>query len=118
MKTYRVLTLQQVIEALRALPEAAGVVGIDGGLHSDRGYYERSASSPANWPIGAPELADELQGQVGKPTQGWKGGGYKVRLDLPVHVGDHGDTGPAIAGFERNSETGYYDIVAIEDTWY
>lgn len=118
MKTYQVLNLQQVIDALRALPDDPFVVGIDGILHSDRGYYERSASSPVDWPTRASDLADTLEQQVGKPTTGWKGGDYSVRLDLPVHVGDYGDTGPAIAGFELNAVTGHYDIVGIEDTWF
>lgn len=118
MKTYEVLSLQNVIDALRALPADAWVVGIDGGLHSDRGYYTHSATNPADYPLRAIDLANAMQEQIGKPTQGWKGGDYTVSLALPVHVGDYGVTGPSIAAFELNSETGNYEVVAIEDAWF
>ncbi len=117
MKTYSVLTLQQIIDALRALPNDPKVYGIDGVLHSDRGYYERSASEQVDWPTRAYVLADDLEAQIGKPIHGWKGGEYTVRADLPVYIAEYGKTGPAIGGIEQTTE-GRFEFVGIEDTWF
>lgn len=117
MKTYQILSLAEVIDLLRSLPEGSTVVGIDGLLHSDRGYYIRSASSPYPWPKDAHDLAKDLQNQIGKPTVGWKGGDFTVSADLPVHVGEYGDTGPAIAGVEKTGENSY-EFFGISETWF
>lgn len=101
MTTYKMLNLREVIEALRNLPEGSEVEGLDGDLHSDRGFYERSATAPAPGRRQlAFDLAMKLEEQIGKPTVGWKGGDFTVSEDLPVHVGEYGDTGPSILGFE------------------
>ena len=116
MKQYKTLTLGEVIAELRALPEAAQVTDLDGDLHSYRGFYERSATAPdtMNWTAAA--LANHLEGQIGDPIYGWKGGEYAVSENEPLHVAPHGATGPAICGFEPVGD-GVYEPVVITERW-
>lgn len=115
MKIYKEMTLNEVINALRALPEGARVMGLDGPLHSDRGWYDRSATAPipdAVWP--APALADVLESQIGNVMRGWKGGEYYVDGNKPVYVADYGTTGPAIGGFEYDPIDDIWEPVGVE----
>ena len=116
MNIYRTLSLDEIIDELRGLPEGAIIRGIEVGvLHSDRGYYERGALSPSDtmqWD--ASTLADQLEGEKGKTIHGWKGGEYVVQGYLPVAVADYGDTGPYIAGFTPRSD-GSYEPVGVYD---
>ena len=43
---YARMTLNDLVEALEALPENAGVSGLGDELDSYRGYYERTAIEP------------------------------------------------------------------------
>ncbi len=115
MKIYRELTLSEVIDRLRGLPADARVQGLDGILHSDRGWYDRSATEPNNlagW--GAQELADVLEKQIGKEIYGWKGGEYYVDAFKPIYVAEYGSTGPAIGGFEYDPVEDVWEPVGVE----
>lgn len=115
MKTYEALTLSQFIELLDTLGDAP-VKGFDGSIHSYRGHYERNATAPATYTMKAADLADTYRGQIGKDIFGWKGGDYTVNARELIYYAGHGDTGPAIAGLERN-EAGIYEPVGVQETW-
>lgn len=120
MKTYTMLSLNEVIESLRELPEGARVRGFAHPiLHGDRGYYERSALTPGTrFVTDAKALALDLQEQEGDSIPGYKGGDYYVRRDLPVAYAYYGDTGPYIAGFELDTDSGDYIPVLVAERWY
>lgn len=115
---YRIKSLAELIDELRALPEGAQIQGIESGeVHSDRGYYERGAVTPsAPNLISAATLASQLEQSVGKPMHGWKGGEYFVSGQLPVAYAPEGHTGPYIGGF--SSESNAYEPVLIEEGWW
>lgn len=114
MKIYKELDLSEVIEALKAMPEDARVRGLDGTLHSDRGWYDRSATAPSILAWSAHELADLFEAQIGKPIHGWKGGDYYVDSFKPVYVAEYGSTGPAIGGFEYDPIDDIWEPVGVE----
>ena len=114
MKIYRELDLREVIERLRGLPEDARVQGLDGILHSDRGWYDRSATAPSTEVWDAHTLATVLEDQIGKEIYGWKGGEYYVDAFKPVYVAEYGTTGPAIGGFEYDPVDDLWEPVGVE----
>lgn len=118
MTTYKMLNLNQVIEALFAMPEGSVVIGLDGDLHSDRGYYDRSATAHNSTERDAHELADQLNRQIGKEIHGWKGGDYQVNGNLPLYLAEYGDVGPAIIGFVADPNSGVYEPVLLNESWY
>jgi len=116
MKIYKELTLNEVIETLKNLPEGARVKGLDGTLHSDRGWYDRSATAhmpDAVWEADA--LAAALESQIGEVMWGWKGGEYYVHGNKPVYVAEYGTTGPAIGGFEYDPVEDIWEPVGVVD---
>lgn len=117
LKTYRRLTLGDLIEALDRLGDAT-VEGLDGWVDSYRGYYERNATQPCSYQASAAVLASEYRSQVGKPITGYKGGDYTVSADELIYYAAEGETGPAIIGLEP-SETGVYRPVLLgrDDHW-
>lgn len=118
MTTYRVLTLRDLIDKLRALPQGAMVNGMGWQIDSYRGYYERNAVEPGEFavPPFATELASSYENQIGKPIEGYKGGDYTVSDDELVYLAGDGDTGPAIIGFE-NVYLNTWRPVLLAESW-
>lgn len=112
LKTYRRLTLGELITELRQLGDAT-VEGLDGAVDSYRGYYERNATQPGDWQESAAVLATEYRNQIGKPITGYKGGNHTVSADELVYYAGYGDSGPNIIGLEAD-ETGVYRPVLLE----
>lgn len=116
MKVYETLSLQQFIDKLDELGDAQ-VRGLDGEIHSYRGFYERNATTPCEAVRSARELAAAYRDEVGKEIYGWKGGEYTVRLDELIYYAQPGDTGPCLSALEPD-EDGVYEPVAVQgDFW-
>lgn len=115
MKTYRKMTLGDLIAALEALPKESMVRGFDPEIDSYRGHYERNALAPEpTYRNQAHVVARNLREQIGKPTEGYKGGDYSVQAGQGVYLADYGDTGPCFAGLEE-VEPGLYEPVLVDD---
>lgn len=116
MKVYEALSLGQFIELLESLGSAP-VRGFNGSIHSYRGYYERNATSPADYMLAADTLANAYRAEIGKPITGWKGGDYTVKADELLYYTQEGETGAAIAGLER-AEDGIYEPVGVTTEYW
>lgn len=118
MTTMKRLTLGDLVQELRNLPDGARVNGLGRSVDSYRGYYERNAIEP-EWDNELPALAlaDMLEDDFGKAIWGWKGGHYHVSADEFVYLANPGDTGPVIIGLEFNPKTGIYEPVLLEEEW-
>lgn len=116
IRTYRPLTLDQLIERLTEIGDAE-VWGLDGQIHSDRGSYERNATSPCAQVSTGRELARLYDDEIGGEMWGWKGGEYFKSGDQPVAYAEEGDTGAYIAALEVDSETGRFIPVLAGEWW-
>lgn len=116
MKVYEALSLGEFIELLESLGNAP-VRGFDGKIHSYRGYYERNATSPAQYMLAADTLANAYRAEIGKPITGWKGGDYTVKASELIYYVHPGDTGAAIAGLERGEDGVYEPIGVATEYW-
>lgn len=115
LKTYKPLTLGELIERLDSLG-AAEVRGLDGMVRSYRGYYERNATEPCDWVRAASVLAENYSEAIGSPITGYKGGDYTVNEDELIYYAGYGDTGPQICGLEIAAD-GIYQPVLVEEVW-
>ena len=113
-KTYKPLTLGELIEHLHSLGDAK-VSGLSGEVDSYRGYYERNATHYGKTRK-ASKLAARYQAEIGKPIYGWKGGDYTVDSDELIYYAGRGDCGPQICGFELGAG-GVYRPVLVEEVW-
>ncbi len=114
MRTYSALNLQEVIDALRAIPGDPLVRGMSGSVHSHSAYYSRAAVTPVTYTVRASVLADDLQAKVGTLMSSYGYGSELVDGTLPLHIADYGEDGPVVAGFEPvDNETGVYEPVCI-----
>jgi hypothetical protein len=113
MKVYGPLSLGELIVALGELGDEP-VRGLDGLVHSYRGYYERNATTPVGTTHSASVLATLYRGELGKDITGWKGGDYSVKPGELIYYAQEGRTGPAIAALERG-EDGVYEVVGVEE---
>lgn len=104
MKTYRQLTVDELIEVLKKMSDDAPLLGLDADADSYRGYYEHVAIEPLAKGTTAGELRKHLIGRIGTMMQGYKGGEYEFRGDCYVFVAPYGDTGHALAGFTDEGE--------------
>ncbi|AMS02724.1 hypothetical protein BJD55_gp042 [Gordonia phage Yvonnetastic] len=115
MKTYQRRTLNDLIAGLEMLPYDAPVRGLDGCVHSYRGYYERNATKDLRGGFRkAGDLAARYRASIGDPIHGWKGGEYKVQGEELIYYADYGDTGPCILGLEPNDQ-GVYELILLAD---
>lgn len=114
MKTYRKMTLNDLIEALGALPDDAQVAGFNPEIDSYRGYYERNAVEPSAAVLNAHEVALTLRAQEGKPITGYKGGDYQVNELQGIYLANYGELGPCFCGLEQRRD-GVYEPVLIDD---
>lgn len=115
LKTYKPLTLGELIDKLRELGES-DVRGLNGMVRSYRGYYERNATEPCDWVRPASLLAEQYSDDIGKPITGYKGGDYVVAADELVYYASYGESGPQICGLER-SDDGVFQPVLCEEAW-
>jgi hypothetical protein len=114
MKTYTVLTLTEVIAALRALPQESIVVGMSATVHSHRTGHDRAAVVPTDYSYRADVLADSLQSEVGRSMPSYGHGTELIDGDLPLYIAEYGEDGPAVIGFEAiGSTVETYEPVAI-----
>ena len=113
---YRHMTLGEVIDYLRAVPEYSMVSGLDNATDSYRGYYERIAINRGDW-VRARSLADDLAEKIGKTMIGYKGGEFPITEQTLVHVADYGYTGPMLVGFILDSDSGDITPVLVEERW-
>lgn len=119
MKTYKRLTLNEVIAALRALPADAYVIGLGIDVDSYRGYYDRPAIEPD---MGSRQRTHEqariLEMDLGKAVQGYKGGDYTIDGDKLLYCAHYGHTGPNIIGFEMDASSGDYHPILLAEDWH
>jgi hypothetical protein len=119
VKSYKHMTLQDLIDALKALPEGSKVKGLDNSVHSYQGFYEQNAIPPTrDVVLNAHELAQDLVKEIGSTLYGWKGGEFPCDPAQPVYLAD---TGPAIVGLERadwDIEDLYEPVVVESGRWY
>lgn len=102
MKSYRAMTLQDLIDALWALPQTAVVDGLQPSVHSYRGFYEQNAIAyEAGLLTNAHVLAQMLSKEIGSTLHGWKGGEFPCDPAQPVYLAEVGDTGDMIIGIEQ-----------------
>lgn len=121
MKSYRAMTLQDLIDELWALPQTAVVDGLEPSVHSYRGFYEQNAIGfEAGLLLNAHELAQALTKEIGSTLHGWKGGEFPCDPAQPVYLADVGDTGDMIVGIEqRSGEDPYiYEPVVTSYRWW
>ncbi|QAU06615.1 hypothetical protein SEA_WILLIAMBOONE_112 [Gordonia phage WilliamBoone] len=118
MTTYEPFTLGILIKNLRDLPPDTKVRGLDGIVHSYRGWYDRNATTPTGLTRTAEELAGWYQSDVGASMSGWKGGVYTISADQLIYYADHGDMGPLIIGLEPTDDDGTYTPVLLVDNNY
>lgn len=116
MRVYEALSLGQFIALLESLGNAP-VRGFNGKIHSYRGYYERNATDPTTDMLPANDLAKAYRGELGKPIMGWKGGDYTVNASELIYHAEHGDTGAAIAGLERDDDGVYEPVGIVTEYW-
>lgn len=114
MKIYTKMTLNDLIQGLRALPQEAMIQGFDPDIDSYRGYYERNAVAPADYKNQAHVVARSLSEQIGKYIMGYKGGDYYVSGAEGIYLAAYGDTGPCFVGLEE-VEPGVYEPVLVEE---
>lgn len=86
------MNLEDLIDALAALPPEWRLDSNYGGFHSYRGYYEQLALEAAGGDDGATvgTLLTEARAAVGATFEGWKGGEYVMDGSAPVWVSDEG----------------------------
>lgn len=113
---YHPLTLAELIDDLRALGDAE-VEGLGLELDSYRGYYERSAVEPDPTSRRASDLADSYVEQLGKATEGYKGGDFFIDRDKLVYLAHHGFTGPNIIGLSKPRHGTVYEPIVCEERW-
>ena len=116
MKVYEALTLGEFIALLETLGNAP-VRGFDGKIHSYRGYYERNATTPADYVLAADTLANAYRAEIGKEIHGWKGGDYTVKADELIYYTAPRDTGAAIAGLTPG-EDGIYEPIGVPTEYW
>lgn len=116
-KIYKRMTLRELINALRALPEGAIVTGFDTDIESYRGYYERNAVEPDEGTIIPASLAAyELESQIGNSITGYKGGDYVISADELVYYASYGKTGPSIIGLESDGD--FYRLILLGEDYH
>ncbi|ANA86610.1 hypothetical protein PBI_CLUBL_112 [Gordonia phage ClubL] len=122
MTIYEPFTLGRLIKNLRDLPPDTEVRGLDGMVHSYRGWYERNATTPTGLVRTAAELADFYQSEIGETMGGWKGGDYIISADELIYYADYGDSGPLIIGLEPVDHGGFmrsaFSPVLLTDPHY
>lgn len=108
------LTLGELIEQLEKIPNKDLPVSFDGsgyypsGLSSWRWVYsELAIEYNCIGKVSVYDVLEMLKGAIGKSYEGWKGGSYKMRLDSPLWVANHGEN----EGFKRN-ERGDMQVIS------
>ena len=114
MKTYKTLTLGELIPELREIGSGK-VRGLGAVIISYRGYYKRNAILKDDFECTGTELADAYERQIGKPIQGWKGGDYEVSSGENVYLVDSAwDIGPNVCGLIASTGEGCFEPVLVE----
>jgi hypothetical protein len=116
MKVYEPMSLGELIARLEELGDAL-VRGLDGSVHSYRGYYERNCTEPSSDTLTGASLAKAYRGEIGKEITGWKGGDFYVSADELIYYADTGNTGPAICALEAEPD-GVYEVVAVVENFW
>lgn len=115
---YETLTLQGLIDQLRALPTDAVVAGMEPTVISYRGYYERNCIQPAvDLTYSAHLFADFLAGDIGKKLYGYKGGYFECKGDELVYLAHYGETGPNIIGLYQDDKNVYRPVTLTNHHW-
>ena len=116
MKTYKTLTLGELIPELREIGSGK-VRGLGAVIVSYRGYYERNAILKDDFECTGTELADAYERQIGKPIQGWKGGDYEVSSSENVYLVDSARyIGPNVCGLIDATGEGHFEPLLVDVT--
>lgn len=118
MKTYKYMTIADVLEWCDAQDPSEEIKGIGEHVHSYRGYYEHISIDPdeGNTHTVA-SLAEMLRANLGETFTGYKGGAYVMTPDRLLFLAEYGTTGPQLVGFELHPSGDYWAPVGFVDRY-